>query len=84
MSASNVVQDQIEKIQNCNTAIVVISELLYEFQIDTDCNNEIPSHVKSERVKSGLLLAIQTAARSSQEALEWLETELGDGRQSDS
>jgi hypothetical protein len=75
MSGQNRVQDLIETIHGCNNAITIISELLYEFQVDSDSNNEIPSYIKSERIKGGLLLAIQTAARSSQEALEWLQTE---------
>lgn len=75
MRNQNRVHDLIETIQGCNNAITIISELLYEFQVDSDTNNEIPSYIKSERIKGGLLLAIQTAARSSQEALEWLEME---------
>jgi hypothetical protein len=79
MSRQNAVQNYIETIQSCNSAITVISELLYDFQIDTECNNEIPDYVKSVRVKSGLLLAIKIAAQASEEAVEWLETKLGEG-----
>jgi hypothetical protein len=83
MSSQNRVQDLIENIHGCNNAINIISELLYEFHVDSD-TNKIPSYIKSERIKGGLLLAIQTAARSSQEALNWLETELEKGVENDS
>jgi hypothetical protein len=84
MSRQDVVQDKIEVIKNCNHAITIISKLMIEFQIDSDCNKEIPEWMKGVYITSGFLNAIKIAAQASEEAVEWLETELDDGRQSDS
>jgi hypothetical protein len=84
MSRADVVQNQIEAIKNCNHAITVISKLMIEFQIDSDCNNEIPEWIKGVYVTSGFLNAIKIAAQASEEAVEWLESELGEGVKNDS
>lgn len=77
MSRPNLVQDQIEIIQDCNNAITVIAKLLIEFGVDSDAGNEIPKFIKSNYVKGGLLAAIKIAAVASEEAIEWIDTELG-------
>jgi|GEM_PF-3428436 len=56
MSDQNRVWDLIETIQGCNNAITIISELLYEFQVDSDTNNEIPSYIKSNASKAAYCL----------------------------
>lgn len=84
MSYPDCMQQKIKTIHDCNNAITVISGLLIKFLVDSDCNNEIPEYIKNNYIQSGLLDAIKIAADTSEEAADWLETELSVGVQSDS
>jgi hypothetical protein len=70
-------QKKIETIKNCNHAITAIAKLIIEFQIDSDCNDEISRNIKNNYIQSGLMEAIKIAADASEEAVQWMETELG-------
>ncbi|WP_027159144.1 hypothetical protein [Methylobacter luteus] len=73
MSQTYFSKQQIEKIQDCNNAISVISEILNEFQTDSECLDEIPESIKNGRVIGGLLDAIKIAAETSDASAQWLE-----------
>lgn len=75
MNKIDALQSKIEEINNCNNAIAVITDLLIEFAIDTDCLNEIPEKINNRYVQGGLLAAVQIAAHHSMEATEWLQRE---------
>lgn len=70
---NDVVLEKIEKIKNCNDAILVCSDLLVNFSIDDDCSGEIPANIKNEYIRGGLIAAIHIAADASESAVEWLE-----------
>jgi hypothetical protein len=70
---NDIVLEKIEKIKNCNDAILVCSDLLVNFSIDDDCENKIPANMKNEYIRGGLIAAIHIAADASESAVEWLE-----------
>lgn len=73
MRGSDVIQDQIEKIRECNDAISVITHLLTEFRLDSDCGNEIPERINNGYIKGGLLNALKIAVHASDEAAELID-----------
>ncbi|WP_036249068.1 hypothetical protein [Methylobacter sp. BBA5.1] len=75
MSESNIAKDQIEKIRDCNHVIATLSELMIEYQYDSQGGQKIPERLKGVYMTSGFLEAIKIAAKASEEALECLEKE---------
>jgi hypothetical protein len=73
MRGPDVIQDQIEKIRECNDAISVITHLLTEFRLDSDCGNEIPERINNGYIKGGLLNALKIAVYASDEAAELID-----------
>lgn len=75
MSQTYFAKQQIEKIRACNNAITAIAHLLLEFQVDSECGDEIPKSIKNGYVIGGLLDALKIASETSDLAAEWLEEE---------
>jgi hypothetical protein len=68
-----IIQDQIQKIRQCNSAIAVIADLLGKFQLDDECSNEIPKTIKNGFITGGLHDALQVIIRDSDAIAEFLE-----------
>ncbi|MBF6649513.1 hypothetical protein [Methylobacter sp. BlB1] len=75
MSPIDFSKQQIEKIRDCNNAISAIAHLLLEFQVDSECGDEISKSIKNGYVIGGLLDALKVASETSDLAAEWLEEE---------
>lgn len=69
-------QDHIQAISDANKAISIIGELLLEFQVDSECESQIPEPIKNGRVVDGLLAALQIATRASDASAQWLEEKM--------
>lgn len=67
-----------EIIEDSGRAISAACSLLQEFQIDDECNDEIPEHIKTGYVRMGLLSCIKMAADYSASSLEWLKENGGE------
>lgn len=63
----------IETIKACSNSITAITRLLTEFQIDSECGNEIPKSVTNGTIKGGLLDGLKILSIVLDESIEGLE-----------
>ena len=68
----------IETIKACSNSITAITRLLTEFQVDSECGDEIPESVKNGTIKGGLLDGLKILSSVLDESVEYLEDRYND------
>lgn len=77
------IEMHVQQIVDCNIAINAVANLLLDFQVDSECENQIPESIKNGRICEALLMSVMFAANASDRAAEFIQERMAQIRLED-